>query len=210
MNEQFTIPKKDLVILVADKNMEAAIRGLLQRPEALGTRPLLADVFVHPYRDPGVLHGAQEFLAPLTARYAHALVIFDLQGCGREESAEDLSQEAQSRLDGVGWSQRSAVIVLDPELEIWVWSDSPHVPEALGVSSNDLESLLRAKYRSEGQVKPNHPKKAMEEALLRSRTPRSSSIYFWLAQRVGVRRCSDPAFLRLKACLQQWFPPEGS
>jgi len=209
MNEQLTISRKDLVILVADDNMKAAIRGLLQRPEALGIRPLSTDVFVHVHRDPGVLNGAHEFLAPFRERYAHALVMFDREGCGREESAEELGREVQSRLDGAGWIKRSAVIVLDPELEIWVWSDSPHVPEALGVSSDDLASLLRAKYRPEGPVKPNHPKEALEEALLRSRTPRSSSIYSWLAQKVSLRRCTDQAFLQLKTCLQQWFPPEG-
>ena len=210
MNEQPSISRKDLIVLVADNNMEAAIRGLLQRPESLGIRPLLADVFVHMHRDPGVLNGAHEFLAPFTTQYRYALIMFDREGCGRKEPAEDLCREVQSRLDGAGWSQRSAVIVLDPELEIWVWSDSPHVPEALGLSAADLEGLLRAKYRQRGQMKPNHPKEAMEEALLHSRTPRSSSIYYWLAQRVGIKRCSDPAFLRLRGFLQQWFPAESS
>jgi len=205
MNEQRTIPRKDLV-LVADKNMEAAIQSLLQRHESLDIRPLSADVFVHVYRDPGVLNGAHEFLAPFTAQYAHALVMFDREGCGREESAEDLGQEVQKRLDDVGWVGRSAVIVLDPELEVWVWGDSPHVPEALGISPDDLQHLLREKYWQEGQAKPNRPKEAMEEALSRSRTPRSSSIYSLLAQKVSLTHCSDQAFLRLKAYLGQWFP----
>jgi len=210
MNEKLTTPVKDLVVLAADKNMEATIRGLLQRPEALGIRSVSADVFVHPYRDPGVVNGAHEFLAHFIARYSHALVMFDRQGCGREESAEDVRKEVQCRLDGMGWMDRSAVIVLDPELEIWVWSDSPHVSQALGMSSADLESLLSPKYRPKGQLKPNHPKDAMEEALWHSRIPRSSSIYSQLADRVGVKRCTDPAFLSLKACLHQWFPPRGT
>lgn len=208
MSEQPAIPRKDLIVLVADKNMEAAIKGLLQRHAALGVRPLSADLFVHVHRDPGVFNGAHEFLAPFTAQYLHALVMFDREGCGRKESSEELAQEVQCRLDDVGWRGRSAVVVLDPELEIWVWSDSPHVPEALGMSSGDLDRLLSAKYRSEGQVKPKHPKEAMEEALTRSRTPRSSSIYLRLAQKVSLERCVDPAFLRLKACLREWFPRE--
>jgi len=207
MNDQLTGKKKDLVVLVADKNMEAAIQALLQRPQALGIRPISADVFVHVHHDPGVLNEAHKFLAPFAKQYAYALVMFDRQGCGSEEPAEDLGEKVQSRLNDAGWIERSAVVVLDPELEIWVWSDSPHVPEALGVSSDDLVSLLR-KHRPEGQVKPNHPKEAMEEALLRSRTPRSSSIYSWLAQRVSLSRCTDQAFVQLRACLQQWFPPE--
>lgn len=208
MNKQPTISQKDLVILVADKDTNAAIQGLLQRHNALGIRQISVDVFVHVGHDPGVLNGAHEFLAPLTAQYAYALVMFDREGCGRKESAENLSQEVQSRLNGVGWSQRSNVIVLDPELEVWVWSDSPHVPVALRLSSDNLESLLRTNYRPEGQVKPIHPKEAMEEALYRSRTPRSSSIYSRLAQRVSLERCKDQAFLRLKDCLRKWFPRE--
>jgi hypothetical protein len=205
VSEHTPIPKKDLVVLVADNNMRATIQAILKRPEVLGIRTLSVDVFVHVHRDPGVLSGAHEFLAPLTAHYKYALVMFDRKGCGREEIGGDLSQEVQSRLDSRGWVQRSAVIIIDPELEVWVWSDSPHVPEALGLSSDNLESLLRGKYRIEGQVKPAHPKEAMEEALWISRTPRSSSVYSRLAQRVSLERCKDQAFLRLKACLQEWF-----
>ncbi len=207
MKKQVSIQRNDLVVLLADKNMEAGIRRLLQRPEALGIRSVSADLFVHPYRDPGILNEAHKFLAPLTEQYAYALVMFDRQGCGRVGSAEDIAREVQTRLDSAGWIRRSTVIVLDPELEIWVWSDSPHVPLVLGMSSDDLESLLNEKYRSGSQLKPNSPKEAMEEALQRSRTPRSSSIYSRLAQSVSVSRCTDKAFLRLRACLGEWFPP---
>lgn len=33
-------PGKDLIALVADKNMEHALRGLLNRPQSLGIHPL--------------------------------------------------------------------------------------------------------------------------------------------------------------------------
>jgi hypothetical protein len=188
--------------------MKVAIQAILQRPEALGIRPLSADVFVHVHRDPGILNGAHEFLAPLAAHYKYALVMFDRKGCGREEYAGDLGQEVQSRLDSGGWGQRSAVVVIDPELEVWVWSDSPHVPEVLGLSSENLETLLSTKYRPPGQAKPDNPKEAMEEALWKSRTPRSSSIYSRLAQEVSLERCKDKAFVRLRTCLQEWFPPK--
>jgi len=41
---------KDLVVLVADKNIEFAVKGLLSRPRALGVRPITSDFFVHPYQ----------------------------------------------------------------------------------------------------------------------------------------------------------------
>jgi hypothetical protein len=45
----------------------------------------------------------------------------------------------------------------------------------------------------------------MEAALRHLRRPRSSSIYAQLAERVGLERCMDPAFIRLKEVLQSWF-----
>ena len=45
--------RKDLVVLVADKNMEFALRGLFSRTPSFGIHPVTADVFVHPEKDPG-------------------------------------------------------------------------------------------------------------------------------------------------------------
>jgi hypothetical protein len=41
------------------------------------------------------------------------------------------------------------------------------------------------------------------------RKGRSSAIFFELAQRVSVNRCIDPAFLKFKNTLRQWFPAAG-
>lgn len=126
-------PRKDLVALVADKNMEFALKGLLMQHRALGIRPLQTDVYVHPERDPGCFLRGHDFLHPFFNRYAHALLILDRQGSGRESSCrEDLESEAEKRLSQSGWNDRAAAVVLDPELEIWVWSDSPHVGRVLG------------------------------------------------------------------------------
>lgn len=54
----------DLLLLVADKNMEYAVRGLLSRPQALEVRPLEFEVYVQPQRDPGCALRAHEFLRP--------------------------------------------------------------------------------------------------------------------------------------------------
>ncbi|MGQ9859519.1 MAG: hypothetical protein ACUVS3_12650 [Thermodesulfobacteriota bacterium] len=68
---------KDLVVLVPDKNTEAAMKALLEhRQHALGIRPITFDIFVHPRRDPGVYHEAEEFLRPLQSQYRYALVLF--------------------------------------------------------------------------------------------------------------------------------------
>ena len=46
----------DLVCLVADKNLEAAIDGILRRPKAIGIREVQGELVVHPQRDPGCFH----------------------------------------------------------------------------------------------------------------------------------------------------------
>lgn len=198
---------KDLVALVADNTMKAALENVLQRSNSLGIRPVTSDLYSHPRHDPGVLKESAMFLEPLRAQYENALVMFDRQGSGQEDkSAEELQDAVQSQLDRAGWADHSGVVVLDPELEIWVWSDSPHVSQVLGIAPSDLNQLL-SQHRSSGNFKPSRPKELMEKVLRQSHIPRSSSLYADLARLVGVDRCTDPAFLQLRSCLTKWFHP---
>jgi hypothetical protein len=200
----------DLIVLVPDKNMEASVRGLLGRFKALGIRQLDHRLLVHPGRDPGCLGQGHDLLRPFTRQYAHALVLLDREGCGREtESREALEDSVERKLQSSGWGHRARAIVIDPELEIWVWSDSPHIPAALG-SKDDLPTVRRwlidHDLWTEGRPKPDDPKAAMERILRINSRPRSSSIYEELARKVGLQRCQDLAFLKLRETLVAWFP----
>jgi len=182
---------KDLAVLIADKNIEGALRGLLSRPQALGLREISCDLYVHPERDPGCLLRGHHFLKPFAHRYAHALVIFDRDGSGREEEERAaLERQVEERLSSSGWDDRAAAVVIDPELEIWVWNDSPHVESALGWSGDmSLRGWLTQKgWLPEGAAKPAQPKMAVEEALRLARRPRSSSMYHELARRISTDR----------------------
>jgi|Deesub1362A_J573_1020465.scaffolds.fasta_scaffold02208_5 hypothetical protein len=205
MNGEF---QKDLVILVADANMEHAVRGLLSRPQALGVRDgITFDIFKHPRHDPGVFHEAHEFLRPLQDQYRYALVMLDREGSGQEnQSAQAIEADIQQRLDSAGWRGRSAVVALDPELEVWVFSNSPHVIRVIADGDVELyRQILDAKPVS-AYGKPVRPKEVMEEILRRKCIPRSSGLYQELAERVSLARCQDPAFQRFQAILQGWFP----
>jgi hypothetical protein len=61
-----------------------------------------------------------------------------------------------------------------------------------------------------GDVKPSEPKRAVELVLRTARKPRSSAIYFELAQGVSTARCTDPAFAKLRRCLREWFPASSA
>lgn len=201
--------RSDLVVLVADKNMAAAVCSLLRRHQALGIRSIEAQVFRHPQKDNGCCHAGVDFLLPLVGRFEHAILMFDREGSGCDTLAPNkIEEEVEDRLSQCEWAGRAQAIVLDPELEAWVWSDSLHVADCLGWvdQSMSLRQWLQEKgYLNQGQEKPARPKEAMEAVLYRTRTPRSSAIYQRLAERVSLQRCTDRAFVRFRNVVQEWF-----
>lgn len=102
-------------------------------------------------------------------------------------------------------------MVLQPELEIWVFAGSTEVDRALGWQPGSLSPwLVEQGLLEAGQHKQARPKEAVELVMVEKRQPRSSSAYRQLSQSVGFNRCTDQAFAKLRATLQQWFPPEGA
>lgn len=166
-------------------------------------------MIVHPNRDPGCRLEGHELLRTLQRNYRFGLLMFDLEGSGAMGMGRSaIESDVEAKLAVSGWKDRSAAIVIDPELEIWIWADSPWVERVLGWERRSPE--LRAWLAQQGFVftetgKPNDPKPALETALRVARKPRSSALYRELAERVSFDQCLDPSFLKLRTCLQQWF-----
>jgi hypothetical protein len=198
----------DLLVLVSDRNTEAVVEGVLSRPHSLRIRPIVSRILVHPEKDPGCrLHG-HELLRIHQEAYRHAVMVFDREGSGADEKPrEELESECEQRLAGAGWKDRGGVIVLDPELEIWIWSDSPVVDEALNWKNRTpkVREWLELQGFTFNSSKPNRPKESVEAALRAVRKPRSSSLYREIAEKVSFDRCTDPAFLRFRKLLKNWF-----
>lgn len=132
------------------------------------------------------------------------------EGSGGEGiSVEELELEVKQGLERNGWDRRCEVIALDPELEIWVWSNSPHVPESLGLDSHHLNEVLE-RFPRNAIGKPVHPKEAMQESPRLARKPRSAAIFRQLASSVSLWGCQDRAFRKLLSTLQTWFPTHAS
>lgn len=205
--------KRDLVVLVADRNMKATIGGIFDASDRLGIRRLSSDVFVHPEHDPGCFLHAHDFLDVHRDRYAHALVMLDREGSGQEGmTREQIEAQVQDRLIRAGWGERAAVVAIDPELDNWIWSDSPHVDAAIGWTgrTTDLrEWLVRNGHLEQGAVKPARPKEALEAVLREALRPRSSAIYAALMRKVSFKRCTDPAFRKFKQVMHGWFGTPG-
>ena len=202
---------RDLFVLVADLELSNALDGLLSRPASLPIRKVAFDIERHPNRDSGCRSDAVEYLRPYRNRYRRALIVFDRHGCGSGMPREDVERNIEQRLGRNGWDGRAKVIVIDPELEVWVWGDSPVVARVLGWGDEHRE--LRRWLNSQGlwlagHPKPADPKKAMQEAMRYKRSKQSARRFSELARAVDFDGCQDPAFLKLKQTLRAWFPAD--
>ena len=201
----------DLVCLVADSDMKAAIDQLLKGQRVLTPASFTYEVVSHPKHDPGCFKYSEEILNGYCSTTEHALVVLDYEGSGSPASnglelEEMLEQSLNNRYEE-GWAR---AVVIEPELEAWVFSTSPHVANILGWPSNKhLRSTLASmNLWQAGQPKPSDPKAALEEARRRGHRSlaRSPSIYRQLAEKVSTRSCTDRSFIRLKNLLRGWFP----
>ena len=202
--------KKDLVVLAADKDLEHALKGLFARPEALDIRPIQMDILVHPQHDPACARRGVAFLSNLSGRYHHGLLMFDHEGSGREqERVEEIRESLDADFAGSAWGDRAKAIVLSPELEVWIWSDSPHVAAVTGWTGRQAplrDWLEEHDWLRPNEAKPERPKEAFQAALRAARRPRSASLYRQIAERVSLRHCTDRSFLEFREVLRRWFP----
>ena len=205
--------RKKLVLLVADLDMENMIKALLGRADSFEIEELRSsrdyDIYRHPGRDPGCRIGAADFLCSFVESHEHALVLFDLEGCGDEiRPIDDVECEVERNLSLSGWGGRARAIAIAPELESWVWSPSPHVAEAINWKGHDpciADWLCANGWTSCVGEKPRRPKEALEAALRAVGRPRSPSIYSAIGSHASFTRCTDRSFLRFKNTLKSWF-----
>jgi len=165
--------------------------------------------------DPCLFSRASELLRPLRAEYTNAVVIVDEEWIGSPGAAV-IEQKLRAHLDDAGWTAETSFgLVVCPEVDVWLWSDSPHSVTTLGWTSWEVlrprleqEGLLAA-----GKAKPERTKAAAEWALRNSagkKAPRSSAIYRQVSSQVSMKHCEDDALIRLLKALRAWFPVEGA
>jgi hypothetical protein len=200
----------DLVVVVADGGIEQAVRGILSRPERLRIRPLLGLDFPKLRQlDAGTFELGHELAKPYRKTHRHALVILDTAWDGAPSAAQ-IVDKVEFEL-GKTWGDRGRCIAIDPELEVWLWSDSPHVAAALGWDNMiDLRTWLASKgLWPDGIPKPLDPKAAYLAAIREKRVPRSNATFTEIASKISFSRCQDGAFRRLTAILSEWFSAPG-
>lgn len=201
---------KDLYVLVADQDMAETLKAVLNRPKSLGIQRVQHEVTRHVQRDAGCRADASRRLRPYLDQYRKAIVVFDKHGCGREDaSREHVQMDVERDLENNGWAgDRAKVIVIEPELEAWIWTGSPHVARILGWEGeyHDLKAwLVKRRLWVEDNAKPTDPKTAMKAVLRETSTAHSAALFGDLAKRTTWSGCQCPAFAELKSVLKRWF-----
>lgn len=208
---------RDCLFLVADSNMSHALKGFFGKEGfhlSLGCRPFSleeADIVVASgQNDPGLYVRASELLKVYRGEYSHAVVMVDAEWRGAP-APQDIRNALEGHLREAGWSPpQGCAIVIEPEVDNWLWTDTPHTAAALRWPSvTELRQALQERDMwPEGAAKPPQPKEAAAWAIRQKGKPRSSAIYEQVASRVSLSRCSDPAVATLVNALRQWFPAE--
>ena len=217
--------KRPIIFLVADKNMNEVFKTFLQRDQfhrSLGCGGFefdeKRDLVRHPRKDPGVYNEAHVFLRPYLATHERAVVVLDAEWDGSPGS-QTIHDDISGRLAAERWEE-FAVIVIDPELENWIWVTQTQPDSSIGVhdlvvssfnyrSDQPLKEFLQERDNWREDIeKPKQPKEAVEKVLRLTNTPRSSALYRKIVCRASVTGCVDPAFQELVAVLRQWFPLE--
>lgn len=199
----------DLVVLAADKNMQSAIKGALARPVALRIRPITFDFRVHPGRDGGVRTSGIDVLRRERHRFGHAILVLDFEGSGARagQTSIELEADLDSKLAAI-WGNDAKAVVIDPELEAWVWGSDNALSSALSwpLGQSIRPWLSDRGFAFNGVGKPERPKEAFEALVAVHKLPRSSAIYEGITSQISLAACKDAAFGRLRDSLRTWFP----
>lgn len=206
---------KDLLVYVADADALAFVRAVLNRPQALGIRPVTFDIERHPQRDAGMVQSGAELTRMKKGRYGKALLLWDHHGSGRDhkQSPEQVAREIQDKLDSFTWSDNSATTVLVPELEQWLWFCESALAAYCGVTSLQLRHWVQESSTKLGRtvedLKQQQPKELFE-AIVRERIRRTISPrdFDEIGQRASVNALlTCNSFAAIARTLRTWFPP---
>jgi hypothetical protein len=209
---------RDCFFLVADNNMRFAFEGFLTRENfhcSLECSPFNFDsaediLVASGDNDPGLYIRGHEILRPAKNTHKHAIVVLDAKWEGTP-GRQVITEQLSSRIASTGWGREDfQVIVIDPELENWIWQRNVNLAHFLRFDS--LAKLLNdpdvQRYWSKEKPKPECPKKVLETLLKKQNMRRSSALYRQISSKVSVKDCQDSAFHLLRDTLRRWFPAD--
>ena len=90
------------------------------------------------------------------------------------------------------WGSDAKAIVIEPEVDIWMWGAETHIREVVDWHS---QAGIRGRLAHDSDFyfsahgKPERPKEALEAVFRHAQLPRSSAHYEALARRLSLARC---------------------
>ncbi len=149
------------------------------------------------HRDPGCRREAARTASSYIDDHEYALVLFDKAGSGDEVTERQAIQKAvEQDLWRAGWANRSKAIVIEPELEMWAWSESPYVGKVLGWIEGTgalREWLCEKDLWPDDEAKPPDPKLALRRAMRQKNRSPTAVTFKDLAEKVNLRAsCKIP------------------
>lgn len=206
--------KKDLFILVPDRDIEETIRVILKRNIKGVQHEIQFDIVRDSNHDAGVRTKASEWLRPQLTEYKCAIVIFDYHGCGEEhtKTPEEIEESTKEILAKNGWEKkRILVCVLDPEFEGIIWTTSGSFAKNIGFNSVSQmkEALLQRKIEMNNFNKPCNPKDVMQKLMSENSIQKSASLYGKIASEIRLQDCRHPICHKLMEFLQYHFSKDA-
>ena len=208
---------KDLFVLTADSDAQALIRAVLGRHRDLQIRPIAFEVQRFPGRDSGMVKEGPEIARALVkkAEYSRLILVWDHHGSGWHNlSAEQAVTRIQQRLDGVTWADRSAAVVVVPELEEWLWRCPASIARCLESNAAELDivtaRVVSGLNSSLERCFREKPKELFEAVLYhkRRRQPLPED-FAMLGSSADLAKWRDSGtFGRFVEILRTWFPRE--
>jgi len=201
---------KDLFILCADSDMKSVLESLIKRlTERQKIREISYEIIRAYGRDSGVYKKAHELVRGKDSEYEKCLVLFDYKGSGARKPVADTEDEVKNNIiRNSNYSQDDVeVIVIDPELEIWIWKGWIHFHRL----SERTERRKIIEWLREHEVpnsyKPDEPKDLFEKFCRHFRVKKSSANYRRISEKTSLRGCTDRAFNKFMNALTRWFCP---
>ena len=217
---------KDVIFHLADQHMEVGFRAFFRRDDwhyALGCGNFQidpeegsTDIYrVSGHTDGGIWKHAHANLAPFRKQYKRAVIVLDAD-FEPHPGAQTLQKDISDGMIESGWeADRFCVVVIQPELEAWLWAPNVNVAKAFGHPNfEDLQAALSGEgLWSAGSTKPHDLKRARDRATKLGGKKTGGPIFkgvFGGISRRACDLCEEPGFIAMRSALKTWFPVEGA
>lgn len=147
-------------------------------------------------------------------RFPYVICLWDHRGSGQEHKpASQVQGKVQAHLNGNTLKGCSKAIVIDPELEIWLWQDWTAIAVALKVEEKQLAKWLKNYQQrqfpthSVQELVQRFPQEALEAVVQQAGEKPDSALYGRIADAANFELWSkEPSFRQLRRTLRRWFP----